>query len=157
MMIVFLRGRSDGVEYLTLEYLLWGLLQGGEVEEFLEEQEVDTHELENEINLVISKEIAEQNKLAKDKNPDVTVGYSRVLQRAIIQAQSENREEVDSLDLLDALLAEKDSEAVYLLNQHGMIETFSPNTSKLSWPRAKNSEHKRPRKMREKVKDENPL
>ncbi len=97
-----------------------GASAGGEVEEFLEEQEVDTHELENEINLVISKEIAEQNKLAKDKNPDVTVGYSRVLQRAIIQAQSENREEVDSLDLLDALLAEKDSEAVYLLNQHGI-------------------------------------
>lgn len=120
MMIVFLRGRSDGVEYLTLEYLLWGLLQGSEIEEFLEEQEVNLHEIENEVNLVISKEIAEQNKLANGKNPDVTVGYSRVLQRAIIQAQSENREEVDSLDLLDALLAEKDSEAVYLLNQHGI-------------------------------------
>ncbi len=119
-MIVFLRGRSDSVEYLTLEYLLWGLLQAAEVEEFLVDQDVDVHELENEINLVISKEMAEQNKLAKDKNPDVTVGYSRVLQRAIMQAQSENREEVDSLDLLDALLAEKDSEAVYLLNQHGI-------------------------------------
>ena len=46
-----------------------GASAGGEVEEFLEEQEVDTHELENEINLVISKEIAEQNKLAKDKEP----------------------------------------------------------------------------------------
>ena len=120
MMIVFLRGRSDSVEYLTLEYLLRGLLQAAEVEEFLVDQDVDVHELENEINLVISKEMAEQNKLAKDKNPDVTVGYSRVLQRAIMQAQSENREEVDSLDLLDALLAEKDSEAVYLLNQHGI-------------------------------------
>lgn len=120
MRVVFLRGRSDRVEYLTLEYLLWGLLQNEGVEEFLQDNDVDPHEIENELNLILSKQIAEQNKIPQDKNPDVTIGYSRVLQRAIIKVRSDDRDEVDSLDLLDSLLAEKDSEAVYLLNQHNI-------------------------------------
>ena len=56
------------------------------------------------------------------ENPDVqpTLGFQRVLQRAVLHIQSSGKKEVTGLNVLVAIFGEKESHAVYLLGRHGV-------------------------------------
>src|SRR2546426_68624 len=73
----------------------------------------------------------------KEREPQQTLGFHRVLQRAVIHAQSAEKKEINGGNLLAAIFREPDSYAAYLLEKHGIarfdvINYISHGVSKLS-------------------------
>jgi len=74
----------------------------------------------DELRKNLTQHIAEQTpRIAADREVDTqpTLGFQRVIQRAILHVQSSGKKEVTGANVLDAIFGEKDSHAVYFLHQ----------------------------------------
>ena len=100
-------------EFLTLEHLLLGLLHDPDAAEVLEACGADLKALEESL----EEFIGEFESLEKDTpfEPTQTLGFRRVIQRAIMHVQGSGKDEVKGSNLLVAMCAEPESHAVYLL------------------------------------------
>jgi ATP-dependent Clp protease ATP-binding subunit ClpA len=111
----FKEARDTRQEFITVEHLLLALLDVPGVHETLlacgGEVEVLRGELANYIEKTTPRLGAQT---AIDVQP--TLGFQRVLQRAVFHVQSSGEKEVSALNVLVAVFSEKDSHAVYLLN-----------------------------------------
>ncbi len=117
---VFDRARQEYHEYITTEHLLLGLIENTHVSQVLDACGADTAALSDELKTYINDTTP---KTRTDGKPDVqpTVGFQRVLQRAIFHVQSlpgVSDEEVKSEDVLVAIFNERDSQSVRLLAAH---------------------------------------
>ena len=110
------RAREARHEFMTVEHLLLALLDNPSAEAVLKAVGADfprlRHELEEAIEVSVNK-LAEDD--ARDTQP--TLGFQRVLQRAVYHVQSSGKKEVSGANVLVAVFGEKDSHAVYFLNQ----------------------------------------
>jgi ATP-dependent Clp protease ATP-binding subunit ClpA len=108
--------RSARHEFLTVEHLLLALLDNGSALSVLSACGADLSGLEAELNKVLRDTVpvleAEDN---RDTQP--TIGFQRVLQRALYHVQSAGKQEVIGQNVLVAIFSEKDSYATYLLNK----------------------------------------
>ncbi len=109
------RGRRH--EFLTVEHLLLALLDNAAAIGVLSACDADVDALRREIRQVIEETVPE---LPGDDNRDTqpTIGFQRVLQRALYHVQSSGKQEVTGSNVLVALFSEKDSYAAYLLNKN---------------------------------------
>ncbi|MEQ1501071.1 MAG: ATP-dependent Clp protease ATP-binding subunit ClpA [Myxococcota bacterium] len=105
-------------EFLTLEHLLFGLLHDPRAGEILEACGANLKQLEKE--LVEYLEGVDPIDIEGDYEPIQTLGFRRVLNRALLHVQSQNKGQVDGGNVLVALYAEPDSPAVFMLKKQGV-------------------------------------
>jgi len=105
-------------EFLTLEHMLHGLLHDPRASEIIEACGADLKALEADLQQVIDS--FESLDIESDYDPVQTLGFRRVLQRALLHVQSSGKGPVDGGNVLVAMYAEPDSNAVYLLQKHGV-------------------------------------
>jgi len=112
--LAFMEARQKRHEYLSVEHLLLALLDNPSAAQTLRACGADIEELRRELN----KFIAEHTPLVSgsaDVDTQPTIGFQRVLQRAILHVQSTGKKEVTGANVLVAIFGEKDSHAVYFL------------------------------------------
>jgi ATP-dependent Clp protease ATP-binding subunit ClpA len=110
------RARDARHEFMTVEHLLLALLDNTSAEAVLKAVGADFPRLRHELEEAIEVSV---NQLAEDDGRDTqpTLGFQRVLQRAVYHVQSSGKKEVTGANVLVAIFGEKDSHAVYFLNQ----------------------------------------
>jgi len=106
-------------EYATLEHLLLSLMDDQDAVAVLRACNVDVEVLRRSVTNHIDTEFSN---LVVDDGEDAkpTAGFQRVVQRAVIHVQSSGREEVTGANILVALFAERESHAVFFLNEHNI-------------------------------------
>jgi ATP-dependent Clp protease ATP-binding subunit ClpA len=110
------RAREARHEFMTVEHLMLALLDNPSAESVLKAVGADFPRLRHELEEAIEVSV---NKLAEDDGHDTqpTLGFQRVLQRAVYHVQSSGKKEVTGANVVVAIFGEKDSHAVYFLNQ----------------------------------------
>jgi len=111
----FQRARERRHEFMTVEHLLLALLDIPKVHEILKACNSNISQLRQQL----IDSIDEQTPLLPDEQDiDVqpTLGFQRVLQRAVFHVQSSGKKEVTGSNVLVAIFSEKQSRAVYFLN-----------------------------------------
>src|SRR5690606_37776650 len=110
------RAREARDEYMTAEHLLLALLDNPSAETVLKACGADFARLRSDLEQAIASSVS---RLADDDGRDTqpTLGFQRVLQRAVYHVQSSGKKEVSGANVLVAIFGEKDSHAVYFLNQ----------------------------------------
>ncbi|MBT8092076.1 MAG: AAA family ATPase, partial [Gammaproteobacteria bacterium] len=111
----FQRARDRRHEFMTVEHLLLALLDIPKVHEILKACNANITELRRQLAECVDEQTP---LLSVDDDTDVqpTLGFQRVLQRAVFHVQSSGRKEVTGANVLVAIFSEKQSQAVYLLN-----------------------------------------
>ncbi len=106
-------------EYATLEHLLLALVGDDDAAEVMNACGVDMGELGDVVQTYLDQEYQSlQTDEAADPQP--TAGFQRVIQRAILHVQSAQKDTVTGANVLVALFSERDSYAVYFLQQQDM-------------------------------------
>ena len=120
------RAREARHEYMTVEHLLLALLDNPSAEGVLKAAGADFPRLRAELEQAIDKSVV---KLDMDDGRDTqpTLGFQRVLQRAVYHVQSSGKKEVTGANVLVAIFGEKDSHAVYFLNQQDVTRLDAVN------------------------------
>ena len=110
------RAREARHEYMTVEHLLLALLDNPSAEGVLKACSTDFSRLRGDLEEAIATSVSV---LPEDVDRDTqpTLGFQRVLQRAVYHVQSSGKKEVTGANVLVAIFGEKDSHAVYYLNQ----------------------------------------
>ncbi len=110
----FQGAREARHEFMTVEHLLLAIIDTPKVREILRACGADVTRLRNEL-----KDFIEQTtpRLKQDDDREVqpTLGFQRVLQRAVFHVQSSGKKEVSVANVLVAIFSEKHSHAAYLL------------------------------------------
>src|SRR5678815_37544 len=117
--MAFVEARQKRHEFITVEHLLLALLDNPTAAEVLRACGANMDELRKSL----TQHIAEQTpRIAADREVDTqpTLGFQRVIQRAILHVQSSGKKEVTGANVLVAIFGEKDSHAVYFLQQQGI-------------------------------------
>ncbi|HFC6387480.1 TPA: ATP-dependent Clp protease ATP-binding subunit ClpA [Neisseria bacilliformis] len=117
--------RARSYEMITLEQLLLALMEhSAEVQQTLEALHVDLDILSGQLAASIRDNTPTLPKSLLDKtDTQPTLGFQRVMQRAIIHAQSVEKRQVRPLDVLVAMMNEKDCPAVYFLQLQSVGRT----------------------------------
>ncbi len=110
------RAREARHEFMTVEHLLLALLDNPSAQAVLKACGADFQRLRTDLEQAIEASVS---RLAEDDGRDTqpTLGFQRVLQRAVYHVQSSGKKEVTGANVLVAIFGEKDSHAVYFLNQ----------------------------------------
>src|SRR5487761_2177241 len=117
--MAFVEARQKRHEFITVEHLLLALLDNPTAAEVLRACVANLDELRKELTAFIAEHtptIAGSEEI--DTQP--TLGFQRVIQRAILHVQSSGKKEVTGANVLVAIFGEKDSHAVYFLHQQGI-------------------------------------
>ena len=112
----FLNAQNKHHEFVTLEHLLLSLLDMPEISEIIENCNGDISQLREQLKIFIDKNTP---KIENNESQEIqtTLGFQRVLQRAVFQVQSSGQKEVKGKNVLVALFSEKQSQAAYLLSK----------------------------------------
>jgi ATP-dependent Clp protease ATP-binding subunit ClpA len=109
--------REKRHEFLTVEHMLLALLDNASALSILSACGADISALETDIRKVLLDTVPLlEDEDSRDTQP--TIGFQRVLQRALYHVQSAGKEEVLGANVLVAVFSEKDSYASYLLNRY---------------------------------------
>ena len=111
--------RSKRHEFLTVEHLLLALLDNPSAREVFDSCAVDLRRLGHELDKVLDETIPVLSS-GDQRDTQPTVGFQRVLQRALYHVQSAERKEVLGANVLVAIFGEKDSHAVYLMGKQDL-------------------------------------
>ena len=117
--MAFVEARQKRHEFITVEHLLLALLDNPTAAEVLRACGASIDELRKGLGAHVSEQTP---KIATDREVDTqpTLGFQRVIQRAILHVQSSGKKEVTGANVLVAIFGEKDSHAVYFLQQQGV-------------------------------------
>src|SRR5262244_2836801 len=117
--MAFVEARQKRHEFITVEHLLLALLDNPTAAEVLRACAANIEELRKALGDFITAHtptVAGTDEI--DTQP--TLGFQRVIQRAILHVQSSGKKEVTGANVLVAIFGEKDSHAVYFLQQQGI-------------------------------------
>jgi len=106
-------------EYLTLEHLLLAMLDDPAGKDIIRKCGGDIEELRVELEDFLEENVEELPE-GEESGPDQTLAFQRVLQRAAMHVQGAGRAQMTTGNLLVAMFRERDSHAVYLLEQQGV-------------------------------------
>ena len=115
----FRQARSQRHEYLTVEHLLLALLDTPRVREVLEGCGAQLERLASELREHIANNTPELPS-GEEREVQPTLGFQRVLQRAVFHVQSSGKKEVGVVNVLVAIFSEKQSHAVYVLGRQNV-------------------------------------
>ncbi len=138
------QAREARHEFMTVEHLLLSLLENPSAVAVLRACGADLTRLGQELRNIIGETVPV---LAAEDTRDTqpTLGFQRVLQRAVYHVQSSGRKEVTGANVLVAIFGEKDSHAVYFLGQQeisrlDVVNYISHGVAKLSSEQVKPAE-----------------
>jgi ATP-dependent Clp protease ATP-binding subunit ClpA len=117
--MAFVEARQKQHEFITVEHLLLAMLDNPSAAEVLKACGVDLEELRGVLTDFIN-EHTPRLPPHSDADTQPTQGFQRVIQRAILHVQSSGKKEVTGANVLVAIFGEKESHAVYFLNQRGV-------------------------------------
>jgi ATP-dependent Clp protease ATP-binding subunit ClpA len=119
--MAFVEARQQRHEFITVEHLLMALLDNPSAAEVLRACSASIDELRKSLSQFI-KENTPTVGGAEEVDTQPTLGFQRVIQRAIMHVQStgSGKKEVTGANVLVAIFGEKDSHAVYYLHQQGV-------------------------------------
>ena len=142
--MAFVEARQQRHEFITVEHLLLALLDNPSAAEVLRACSANIDDLRSSLSNFI-KDNTPQVAGSDEVDTQPTLGFQRVIQRAIMHVQStgNGKKEVNGANVLVAIFGEKDSHAVYYLHQQGVtrldvvnfIATASKTASRQSRPR----------------------
>ena len=112
----FHQAREARHEYLTVEHLLLAILDTPKVREVLRACGMDFARLRQELKEHIDQSTPRLEE-GEEREVQPTLGFQRVLQRALFHVQSSGKKEVGVTNVLVAIFSEKQSHAVFLLNR----------------------------------------
>jgi hypothetical protein len=113
----YAKGRRQ--ELITVEHLLLFLLEDADALRVVKGCGIDPGEVQRRLKPYIDNELTSQAAEAGE-TPKPTLGFQRVLQRAVYHVQNAGRPPVTSINVLVATFSEKESYAVKVLNEQGM-------------------------------------
>jgi len=117
--LAFVEARQKRHEFITVEHLLLTMLDNASAAQVLRGCGADIEELRK----VLTEFIATHTPITPDDrevDTQPTIGFQRVIQRAILHVQSTSKKEVTGANILVALFGEKDSHAVHFLTQRNI-------------------------------------
>ena len=119
--MAFVEARQQRHEFITVEHLLQALLDNPSAAEVLKACSANIDDLRKSLANFI-KDNTPQVAGTDDVDTQPTLGFQRVIQRAIMHVQStgSGKKEVTGANVLVAIFGEKDSHAVYYLHQQGV-------------------------------------
>jgi ATP-dependent Clp protease ATP-binding subunit ClpA len=117
--MAFMAARQKRHEFITVEHLLLAILDNPSAAEALRACAGNIEELRQHLSDFIERHTP---KVAGSDEVDTqpTLGFQRVIQRAILHVQSSGKKEVNGANVLVALFGEKDSHALHFLTQQGI-------------------------------------
>ncbi|MDD2917725.1 ATP-dependent Clp protease ATP-binding subunit ClpA [Rhodoferax sp.] len=119
--MAFVEARQQRHEFITVEHLLLALLDNPSAAEVLRACSANIDDLRKSL-VTFIKDNTPQVAGTEDVDTQPTLGFQRVIQRAIMHVQStgSGKKEVTGANVLVAIFGEKDSHAVYYLHQQGV-------------------------------------
>ncbi|HEX8980997.1 MAG TPA: ATP-dependent Clp protease ATP-binding subunit ClpA [Parasulfuritortus sp.] len=117
--MAFMSARQKRHEFITVEHLLLAMLDNPSAAEVLRACAADLNTLRQQLTEFIEKHTPQvPGEDEVDTQP--TLGFQRVIQRAILHVQSSGKKEVTGANVMVALFGEKDSHALHFLTQQGL-------------------------------------
>ncbi|WP_028772365.1 ATP-dependent Clp protease ATP-binding subunit ClpA [Shewanella waksmanii] len=113
--LAFQQARDARHEYMTVEHLLLALIDNPAAQEALVACGANLDKLREEVSSFIQQTTPIISDPEDDRETQPTLGFQRVLQRAVFHVQSSGRNEVTGANVLVAIFSEQESQAVYLL------------------------------------------
>ncbi len=136
--LAFKEARAKRHEFVTVEHLLIALLENSSALEVLKACGANLNRLRNNLIEFIDRTTPVIPAHVHDRDTQPTLGFQRVLQRAVFHVQSSGKTEVTGANVLAAIFSEQESQSVYLIRQENVsrldvINYISHGTTK---PRA---------------------
>ncbi|KUE81458.1 ATP-dependent Clp protease ATP-binding subunit ClpA [Aeromonas schubertii] len=113
----FKYARDERHEFMTVEHLLLALLDNPSAKEALLSCGADVDNMRQEIAAFINQTTPLLPRDDEDRETQPTLGFQRVLQRAVFHVQSSGNTEVSGANVLVAIFSEQESQAVYFLKK----------------------------------------
>ena len=117
--MAFVDARQKRHEFITVEHLLLALLDNPSAADTLRASGGNIEQLRRDLTQFISEHTPTVEG-EEDIDTQPTLGFQRVIQRAILHVQSSGKKEVNGANVLVAIFGEKDSHAVYYLQKQGI-------------------------------------
>jgi ATP-dependent Clp protease ATP-binding subunit ClpA len=135
----FKEARSKRHEFMTVEHLLLALLDNEAAGRVLEACGADVLKLRKDLQEFVDSTTPLIPDADADRETQPTLGFQRVLQRAVFHVQSSGKSEVTGANVLVAIFSEQESQAVYFLKQQNIaridvVNYISHGISKVSGP-----------------------
>ncbi|HEV2614795.1 MAG TPA: ATP-dependent Clp protease ATP-binding subunit ClpA [Gammaproteobacteria bacterium] len=137
---VFNEARKQNHESVTVEHLLLALLDNSQVSAILHGCGADVEQLRTDLMTYIASTTLLINEDSHDHETQPSLGFQRVLQRAIFHVQSAGQSEVNGANVLVAIFNEQDSQAVFFLRQQNVTRLDVVNYIAHGISRVKHSE-----------------
>ena len=115
---LFDQAQKTDIEYITIEHLLLMILSDFDVKDFLKSNGINVNSFKSSVEDYIQDTTPRKSDL--NKSPQPTLGFQRVLQRAVFHVQSSGKGVVKPINILVAIFSEKESHSVYLLTKAGI-------------------------------------
>ncbi len=119
--IAFREAKEKHHEFMTVEHLLLSLLDNHAAGNVLQACDTNIDELRRDLIKFIddtTPKLSSDNRVSRDTQP--TLGFQRVLQRAVFHVQSSGKMEVTGANVLAAIFSEQESQAVYFLRRYNI-------------------------------------
>lgn len=117
--IAFMEARQQRHELITVEHLLLAMLDNPTASQVIRACGGDIETLRRELTDYIAEHTHTMSG-TQEVDTQPTLGFQRVIQRAILHVQSSGKKEVSGANVLVAIYGEKDSHAVFFLHQQGI-------------------------------------
>ena len=113
---LFDKAHEANIQYITVEHLLLMIMSDFDVKEFFKTKVISIDSLKDDLNNHLNKNVV--SKIDQQKPVQPTLGFQRVLQRAVFHIQSSGKGVVKPINILVAIFSEKESHSVFLLNKY---------------------------------------
>ncbi|QOL25032.1 ATP-dependent Clp protease ATP-binding subunit ClpA [Thalassotalea sp. LPB0316] len=140
--LAFRDAKEHRHEFMTVEHLLLALLDNPSAVETLSACGADMSQLKNELKTFITETTPVIPEGEEERETQPTLGFQRVLQRAVFHVQSSGKSEVNGSNVLVAIFSEQESQAVYFLKKLDISRLDIVNF--ISHGIAKNAQHELP-------------
>ncbi|MDH5218301.1 MAG: AAA family ATPase, partial [Gammaproteobacteria bacterium] len=117
--LAFKEAREKRHEFVTVEHLLLALIDNPAAASVLRACGTDTSQLKEDLTVFVD-ETTPHLVQEDERETQPTLGFQRVLQRAVFQVQSSGKKEVTGANVLVAIFSEQESQAVYFLNKQNV-------------------------------------
>ena len=113
---LFDKAHEANIQYITVEHLLLMILSDYEVKEFFKSENIQIESIKQDLSEHLKESVVK--KIDQQKPVQPTLGFQRVLQRAVFHIQSSGKGVVKPINILVAIFSEKESQSVFILNKY---------------------------------------
>ncbi|GAA4651252.1 ATP-dependent Clp protease ATP-binding subunit ClpA [Kistimonas scapharcae] len=117
----FKEARTKRHEFMTVEHLLLALIDNKSANDVLEACGANLEKLRNDLSHFVDSTTPLIPGNDDERETQPTLGFQRVLQRAVFHVQSSGKKEVTGANVLVAIFSEQESQAVYFLKQQEIV------------------------------------